>query len=90
MNFTIRKAKPEDMAQVLDLIQELADFENEPNAVDITIETLVEEGFGDHPLFQCFVAEGTTEILGAAIVYDRFSTWKGRTVHLEDLIVKKK
>ncbi|WP_459210515.1 GNAT family N-acetyltransferase [Aquimarina rhabdastrellae] len=88
MDFSIRDAVQEDMSQVLDLIQELADFEKEPDAVDITVDDLIKEGFGTQPLFKCFVAEMNEEIIGAAIIYDRFSTWKGRTVHLEDLIVK--
>ncbi len=88
MEFTIREAIKEDMPQVLDLIQELADFEKEPDAVDIKVEDLLREGFGEQPLFHCFVAVSDTKIIGAAIVYYRFSTWKGRTIHLEDLIVK--
>lgn len=88
MNYIIRSAKEEDMSQVLNLIHELAIFEKEPDAVEITVEELVDEGFGDHPLFHCFVAEVKDEIVGIALVYYRFSTWKGRSIHLEDLIVK--
>ncbi len=88
MNYVIRDARPEDMAQVLDLIQELATFEKEPDAVDVTVEELIREGFGDTPLFHCFVAEVQDKIVGIALVYFRFSTWKGRSIHLEDLIVK--
>ncbi|MCK8523784.1 GNAT family N-acetyltransferase [Aquimarina sp. D1M17] len=88
MDYIIRDAQANDMAQVLDLIQELANFENEPDAVEVTAQDLVREGFGDRPLFHCFVAETQNGIVGIALVYFRFSTWKGRTVHLEDLIVK--
>ncbi|EZH72008.1 GNAT family acetyltransferase [Aquimarina atlantica] len=88
MNYVIRDAREEDMTQVLGLIQELAIFEKEPDAVEITVEELIREGFGDHPLFHCFVAEVKDEIVGIALVYYRFSTWQGRSVHLEDLIVK--
>ncbi|MBP2833185.1 GNAT family N-acetyltransferase [Aquimarina sp. U1-2] len=88
MDYIIRDAKKTDMPQVLALIQELAVFEKEPEAVEITVEELIREGFGEHPLFHCFVAEVHQEIIGIALVYDRFSTWKGRTIHLEDLIVK--
>jgi len=84
----IREATKEDMPQVLDLIRELAIFEKEPDAVEITIQTLENEGFGEMPLFKCFVAEVGNEIVGTALFYFRFSTWKGRTLHLEDLIVK--
>ena len=89
MNYSIRKATKADMPAVLELIKELADFENEPDAVTVTVETLEKEGFGEDPLFQVFVAEVEGKIEGMALFYHRFSTWKGRTVHLEDLIVRK-
>lgn len=76
------------MPAVLDLIKELATFEKEPNAVVVTVDELVKEGFGDTPLFNTFVAEVDGEIIGTALFYYRFSTWKGKTIHLEDLIVK--
>ncbi|RWW93767.1 GNAT family N-acetyltransferase [Flavobacterium cerinum] len=84
----IRKGQKEDMPAVLDLIKELATFEKEPNAVAITVDELIKEGFGDMPLFHTFVAEVDGEIIGTALFYYRFSTWKGKTIHLEDLIVK--
>lgn len=84
----VREAIKDDMPQVLELIKELAIFENEPNAVEVTVSELENEGFSENPLFTCFVAELEDEIVGAALVYYRFSTWKGRTLHLEDLIVK--
>lgn len=84
----IREAIQKDMPQVLKLIKELALFENEPDEVEITIEDLEKEGFGEQPLFTCFLAEMNDKIVGAAIIYFRFSTWKGRTLHLEDLIVE--
>lgn len=90
----IRTAKKEDMSAVLELIQELADFENEPDAVEITVNDLIRDGFGEVPLFNVFVAEvnsdsGEGEIVGIAFYYYRYSTWKGKIIHLEDLIVKK-
>ncbi len=88
MNCVIREAKEQDMPQVLGLIKELAIFEKEPNAVEIDVKDLIKEGFGDQPLFHCFVAEVQDEIVGMALVYYRFSTWKGRSIHLEDLMVK--
>lgn len=88
MGTLIRRAEKKDMPAVLELIHELARFENEPKAVQITVETLEQEGFGDHPLFTCFVAELDGAIEGMALAYYRFSTWKGRTLHLEDLIVR--
>ena len=88
MDYNIRQASPKDMPRVLELIKELATFEKEPDAVIITAEDLVKDGFGDYPLFACFVAEINGIIEGMALVYFRYSTWKGRTVHLEDLIVR--
>lgn len=88
MEFNIRKAIKTDMPAVLELIKELAAFEKEPDAVTMTVDTLEKEGFGESPLFTCFVAEVDGKIEGMALVYYRFSTWKGRTLHLEDLIVR--
>jgi len=76
------------MPEVLDLIKELAAFEKEPHAVVVTVEDLERDGFGENPLFQTFVAEVDDKIVGMALYYYRYSTWKGKTIHLEDLIVK--
>lgn len=86
----IRKGTENDMFAVLGLIKELAVFEKEPEAVVVTKEDLVRDGFGTHPLFHTFVAEINDEIIGMALFYYRFSTWKGKTIHLEDLIVTEK
>ena len=90
MKFTIRDSVKEDMPQVLGLINELAKFENEANAVAITASDLVRDGFGKQRLFHCFVAEAENEVVGIALVYPRYSTWKGAVIHLEDLIVTEK
>lgn len=90
MGYTIRKARIEDMEQVLNLVQELADFEKEPDAVEVTKDDLVKDGFGEQKMFQCFVAETEKGIVGIALVYPRYSTWKGPVIHLEDLIVSEK
>lgn len=87
MDFTIRNAKKEDMPQVLHLINELAVFEKEPDAVEVTLEDLENDGFGTQPAFHCFVAEADKKVEGIALVYNRYSTWKGKIIHLEDLIV---
>ena len=89
MNFNIRKGEKTDMISVLKLIQELAHFEKEPQAVIVTVEDLERDGFGNTPLFNVFVAEMNNEIIGMALFYPRYSTWKGPTIHLEDLIVTK-
>lgn len=78
------------MPAVLNLIQELATFEKEPDAVVLTVADLERDGFGEKPLFHTFIAESNDEIVGMALYYYRYSTWKGRTIHLEDLIVKEK
>ncbi len=86
-DFVIKEAKREDMPRVLELIKELAAYENAANEVEISIEDLQKEGF-DMENFKCFVADVNGKLEGMALVYFRFSTWKGRTVHLEDLIVR--
>lgn len=83
----IRKGTENDMPAVLNLIKELAIFENEPHAVVVSVADLVRDGFGESPLFTTFVAEDQNVIIGMALFYYRFSTWKGKTIHLEDLIV---
>jgi len=88
MNIILREAKKTDMKAVLFLIEELAEFEKESNAVEVTEDDLIRDGFGERPAFKAFVAEESNEIIGAALFYERYSTWKGRIIHLEDLIVK--
>ncbi len=85
----IREATVEDMPRVLELINALAEFEKEPHEVEVTIEDLKRDGFGEAPKFSCFVAEDNAKIEGMALVYNRYSTWKGEVLHLEDLIVDK-
>ncbi len=87
MEITVRNARKDDMEAVLELIKELAVFEKEPDAVEVTVAELQNAGFGSNSQFMCFVAEVKSEIVGMSLAYFRFSTWKGRTVHLEDLIV---
>lgn len=83
----IRRAKSADMEAVLQLIKELAHFEREPEAVVVTVEDLIKDGFGENPLFGIFVAEVDSKIVGMALYHYKYSTWKGKTIHLEDLIV---
>jgi ribosomal protein S18 acetylase RimI-like enzyme len=87
MNFTIRAATKNDMPKVLNLIKELAVFEKEPDAVEVTLTDLEHDGFSKNAAFHCFVAEVHGNIEGMALVYNRYSTWKGKALHLEDLIV---
>jgi GNAT superfamily N-acetyltransferase len=87
MNFIIREGQKKDVYAVLDLITELAVFEKEPNAVEITVEDLLQDGFSNSPKFKLFVAEENAVVIGIALFYERYSTWKGKTIHLEDLMV---
>ncbi|SDS31324.1 GNAT family N-acetyltransferase [Winogradskyella sediminis] len=84
-----RLARIEDMPRVLELIQELATYEKEADAVEISTSDLENDGFGPNPKFTCFVCEVENRIEGIALVYPRYSTWKGEILHLEDLIVSK-
>ena len=84
----IRKGTQNDMTAVLELIKELAIYEKEPDAVVVKESDLVRDGFGENPLFYTFVAEVNHKIVGVALYYYRYSTWKGKTIHLEDLIVR--
>ena len=90
MDIKIRNAKKEDMKRVHELIMELALYEKLPKEVDLTKDDLINDGFGEKKLFNCFVAEVNSRVEGMAIIYNRYSTWKGRTIHLEDLVVTKK
>jgi len=87
MSLIIRNATPSDMTAVFDLIVELAIFEKAPSEVINTPEKLVKHGFGQQPLFICFVAEFEGKIVGMSLNYIRYSTWKGPVLYLEDLIV---
>ena len=85
MLFKVRKIRKQDLLSVLNLIIELAEFEKEPDAVEITLEDFTKD-FSNN-LFDCLIAENQNSIIGIALYYNRYSTWKGKTIHLEDLIV---
>lgn len=84
----IRKGTKEDVSSILSLIKELAVFEKEPEAVIVTEADLLRDGFSENPLYYTFIAEEDEEVIGMALYYYRYSTWKGKTIHLEDLIVR--
>jgi ribosomal protein S18 acetylase RimI-like enzyme len=86
----IRKAVQEDCASMLELIKELADYEKALHEVTLTLEQFVEDGFGKSPVWGAFVAEFDGEIVGISLYYNRYSTWKGRRLYLEDLVVTEK
>ncbi len=87
MPFHIRPSVPADVAAMMQLIHELAVFEKAPNEVVANAETLLQSGFQEHPLFVAWVAEKDGLIVGMALCYIRYSTWKGPVLYLEDLIV---
>ncbi|MDG1262758.1 MAG: GNAT family N-acetyltransferase [Flavobacteriales bacterium] len=85
---SIRAGKAEDVPGLLKMIKELAKFEKAEDQVVLTEEQLLKDGFGSQPLFKLLVAEVGAETVGIALYYPRYSTWKGPTLYLEDLIVK--
>ena len=87
MSFIIREGQKKDAQAVLDLITELAVFEKESEAVEITVDDLLKDGFSENPKFKLFVAEEDSVVIGIALFYERYSTWKGKSIHLEDLMV---
>jgi GNAT superfamily N-acetyltransferase len=90
MEINIRRAVKEDCVRLLELIQELADYEKAPQEVTVTMEHFVESGFGTQPVWWAFVAEADGQVEGFAMYYIRYSTWKGQRMYLEDLIVTEK
>ena len=83
----IRRAERRDCKRLLELVQELATYERVPNEVTVTLEHFEESGFGSNPVWWAFVAEEENLILGFALYYIRYSTWKGQRMYLEDLVV---
>ena len=84
---TIRQGIKEDLPRVLELVKELAVYERAPEEVTNTVSMMERDGFGPHPVFGFFVAETEKEIVGLSLFYYRYSTWKGRRLYLEDIIV---
>lgn len=87
MNIQIRKAQKEDCPRLLELIRELAAFEKAPHEVTVSMDEFTAAGFGPHPIWEAYVAEIDGHIQGMALYYIRYSTWKGRRLYLEDIIV---
>lgn len=83
----IRKGVKEDLPQVLVLIKELAEYEKAPQEVDNSLERMEEDGFGPNSVFGFHVAEVDQKIVGISVYYYRYSTWKGKCLYLEDLVV---
>ncbi|MGB3466498.1 MAG: GNAT family N-acetyltransferase [Cyclobacteriaceae bacterium] len=83
----VREGKKTDLEAVLGLVKELADYEKALDQVENTVDRMEKDGFGDHPYFGFFVAEKDGEVVGTAIYYYRYSTWKGKRLYLEDIVV---
>ncbi|MEM8939450.1 MAG: GNAT family N-acetyltransferase [Bacteroidota bacterium] len=86
---TIRKGKKEDLPSILELIKELAEYEKELHQVSNTVEMMEQDGFGPQSIFASLVADLNNKIIGTSIYYFRYSTWKGKRLYLEDLVVTK-
>jgi GNAT superfamily N-acetyltransferase len=84
---SIRKAIPSDCPRLLELIQELADYENASDQVTVKLEHFIQSGFGEQPVWWALVAEVDVRVEGFALYYIRYSTWKGQRMYLEDLLV---
>lgn len=72
---------------MLELIYELALYERAPDEVTVTLEHFEQTGFGLNPVWWAYVAESEGRIIALALYYIRYSTWKGRRMFLEDIIV---
>lgn len=83
----IRRAKKEDCPRLMELVRELAVYEKAPDQVTVTLEHFANSGFGPNPVWWAFVAEEKETILGFALYYIRYSTWKGQAMYLEDILV---
>jgi GNAT superfamily N-acetyltransferase len=88
MNILLRKATIDDLSSVIDLIKELAAYEKAAHEVKITLDELQKDGFGEHPLYWIILAEVDAQIVGMSFYYIRYSTWTGRNLYLEDIVVK--
>ena len=84
----IRKGNKRDLPNVLELIKELASYENAIEEVTLTVRQLEEDGFCKHPWYWFLVAEKESEIIGLSFYFIRYSTWKGKFLFLEDFVIK--
>lgn len=84
---TIRQGRKEDLSRTLELIKELAEYERAAHEVTNTIAQMEHDGFGPNPIYGFFVAEEQNRIIGLSLYYWRYSTWKGKRLYLEDIIV---
>ncbi|MEM9983781.1 MAG: GNAT family N-acetyltransferase [Bacteroidota bacterium] len=89
MSFSIRKATPEDVPGIFSLVQELAEFEQAADQVETSVKQYLKDGFGERPYFECLVAEWEgAGIVGISLYYYAYSTWKGKMLYLDDLVIR--
>lgn len=84
---TVREGKKADLPQVLNLVKELAEYEKALAQVTNTVDRMEQDAFGEHPVFGFYVAEKDESIVGISLYYYRYSTWKGKRLYLEDIVV---
>lgn len=87
-NIEISKAMPEDLQGIYTLIKELAIYEKEPDEPANSFDSFYDEGTCESPFYKAFVAKDGVEVVGAAVYYYGYSTWKGKMIYLDDLIVR--
>jgi ribosomal protein S18 acetylase RimI-like enzyme len=92
MGMIVRKAVKEDCPRLLELVRELAVYEKAGDQVTVTLDHFIESGFGEKPVWWAFVASDDSKtnadkIVGFALYYIRYSTWKGQRMYLEDIVV---
>lgn len=87
MNINLRVAKKEDCVRLLELINELALYEKAPEEVTVSLQEFEDAGFGANQVWKAFVAEVDGLVVGFALYYIRYSTWKGSRLYLEDFLV---
>ena len=87
MGVVIREGKKKDLPSALELIKELAEYENALHEVSNTVVQMEKDGFGEDPIYKFIVAEEEEDVVGMSMYYYRYSTWKGKNLYLEDLVV---
>lgn len=87
-NIIIREANKNDAPAAYQLIIELAEYEKAAHEVKLSLEQFTQDGFGEQPKYLILIAEKENEVLGMALLHFGYSTWKGKRLFLEDLVVR--
>ncbi|MCF8060045.1 MAG: GNAT family N-acetyltransferase [Bacteriovoracaceae bacterium] len=88
MSINMRSASVEDAPFIFSLINKLAEFEKAADQVKLTLDQLLQDGFSSNPLYFCHILESDGIKAGFTLCYFRYSTWKGKSLYLEDLFVE--